>query len=521
MLAIVIFGASGDLAKRKTYPALFSLYLNKLVPDEFAIYGYARSALSQEQFHGRLEPFLKKVAAANATSPLQGSTRTTPPPTLINNFLSHCHYMSGEYDRDADFERLRDLMAAKGPSPASRMKETHTFDRVSLFYLALPPSIFVTVATHIRRHLYDAQRENRLIVEKPFGKDLESASALSGALAPLFPEREFYRIDHYLGKEMVKNIMILRFANTFFSSLWNRQYISNVQIVFKETLGVEGRGGYFDEYGIIRDVMQNHILQMLTIIAMGRPASLAAEDVRDEKVKVLRCIKPLGLSDVILGQYGRSADGSHAGYLDDETIPDTSSTPTYAMATVYVRNERWDGVPFVLRCGKGLNEQKAEVRIQFADVPGACIFQPGPEPVRNELVIRVQPNEAVYMKLMVKRPGLDSSPIVSDLDLSYAARYEDLRIPDAYESLLLDALRGDRSNFVRADELEAAWRIFSPLLHEIEQKHVQPTIYPYGSRGPAQADERLAQLGYKRNVTPEYTWPRQRLHTPPTGINLK
>lgn len=521
MLAIVIFGASGDLAKRKTYPALFSLYLNKLVPDEFAIYGYARSPLSQEHFHGRLEPFLKKVLAANATSPVQGLT-STPPPSSIDNFLSHCHYVSGEYDQDAGFEKLRDLIAESGsPSLAPPASGTHTFDNVSLFYLALPPSVFVTVATHIRRHLYDPQRENRLIVEKPFGKDLESAGILSGALSPLFPEREFYRIDHYLGKEMIKNIMILRFANTFFSSLWNRQYISNVQIVFKETLGVEGRGGYFDEYGIIRDVMQNHLLQMLTIIAMDRPASLAAEDIRDEKVKVLRCINPLGPSDVILGQYGRSADGSHAGYLEDETIPATSSTPTYAMATMYVRNERWDGVPFILRCGKGLNEQKAEVRIQFADVPGASIFQPGPEPIRNELVIRVQPNEAVYMKLMVKRPGLDSSPIVSDLDLSYAARYEDLRIPEAYESLLLDALRGDRSNFVRADELEAAWKVFSPLLHEIERKHVQPIVYPYGSRGPAQADERLAQLGYKRNPTQEYTWPRQRLRTPPAGINLR
>jgi glucose-6-phosphate 1-dehydrogenase len=372
--------------------------------------------------------------------------------------------------------------------------------------LALPPSVFTQVAAQIKSILYDVRYHNRLIVEKPFGRDLESSNALSQALAPLFQEEELYRIDHYLGKEMVKNIMTIRFSNLFFNTVWNRNCIANVQIVFKETLGVEGRGGYFDEFGIIRDVMQNHMLQMLTVVAMERPATLDAEDVRNEKVKVLRCIRPLSRDEVILGQYQASVDGSHAGYLDDETIPSHSNTPTFAMATLFVENERWSGVPFVLRCGKALNEQKAEIRIQFANVPG-CLF---PHAARNELVIRVQPNEAVYMKMMVKRPGFDSQPIVSDLDLSYADRYVGLHIPEAYEALIMDALRGDRSNFVRADELENAWRIFTPLLKEIEDRHSIPVEYPYGSRGPASADERLKNLGFLRHGL-EYSWPKQQL----------
>jgi glucose-6-phosphate 1-dehydrogenase len=488
MLVVVVFGASGDLARRKTYPALFSLYRHKFLPEEFRIYGYARSELTTGELHDKLMPFLKKQARGHADQ------------LLLERFLGRCEYSFGAYDKPDGYLKLRELI------DALPVDEGHLFSKVRVYYLALPPSVFVPVAQQIRATLYDPSKQTRVIVEKPFGKDLQSSNELSAALAPLFVEDELFRIDHYLGKEMVKNIMILRFANVFFNAIWNRQYIASVQIVFKETQGVEGRGGYFDEFGIIRDVMQNHLLQMLTVIAMERPATLGAEDVRDEKVKVLRCIPPIVMEDIVLGQYKQSADGSKPGYLDDETIDSGSNTATFAMATLRVENERWAGVPFVLRCGKALNEQKAEIRIQFADVPG-CLF---PNIARNELVIRVQPNEAVYMKMMVKRPGLESSPIVSDLDLSYASRYVDLRIPEAYEALILDALRGDRSNFVRGDELEHAWKIFTPILHEIDAQHTRPLEYPVGSRGPPQADERLRQLGFIRNEQ-EYTWPKQQL----------
>lgn len=494
MLAIVIFGASGDLARRKTYPSLFALYKNKHLPSDFIIVGYARSRLSQEEFHGRLEPFLKKHFTSDDME------------RCLHPFLQRCIYMNGDYDQVQSFKQLKSILDEK--ESTSVVNTPHEFDNVRLYYLALPPSIFAPVATQLSIiFASDDVHETRVVIEKPFGKDLQSSNELSAALAPLFPENQLYRIDHYLGKEMVKNIIMLRFANVFFNSTWNRKYIANVQIVFKETLGVEGRGGYFDEYGIIRDVMQNHILQILTVVAMERPATLSAEDVRNEKVKVLRCIRPLTLDNIILGQYQRSLDGNHPGYQEDETISHASHTPTFAMAVINIENERWDGVPFILRCGKALNEQKAEIRIQFADVPG-CLFS---RSVRNELVIRVQPNEAVYLKLMVKRPGLESQPIVSDLDLSYAHRYVDLRIPEAYEALLLDALRGDHSNFVRADELEYAWKVFTPLLHEIDRKRIQPIGYPFGSRGPREADQLLEQLGYKRTNAPEYMWPKQHL----------
>ena len=535
MLSIIVFGASGDLARRKTFPALFGLFRRGLIqkqsPDgKFRIVGYARSALRREEFQAKLLEFLSHKQPQPDEEEYQRD---------LIDFLEHCHYLHGEYDDDTAFESLaRDLATFEG--------EIDTFNRI--FYLALPPSVFLPVASSIRKHLYIPGKV-RLIVEKPFGHDLESSSQLSAALRPLFSENEIFRIDHYLGKEMVKNLLILRFGNIFFNAVWNRNYIKNVQIVFKETLGVEGRGGYFDEFGIIRDVMQNHLLQMLAIVAMERPASLSASDIRDEKVKVLRSIHPARLGDLVLGQYTRSIDGNRSGYTEDETVPSSSNTPTFALATLYVRNERWEGVPFILRCGKGLNEQKAEIRIQFADVPGPlfgptdCSFIgsdgddalsfngsegddalssespriiPGNECdrlARNELVLRVQPNEAVYMKLMVKRPGHGMHPMLSDLDLSYASRYSQLRIPDAYESLLLDILRGDQSNFVRDDELSEAWRIFTPVLHQIDRLHIQPELYPAGSRGPITADEKLIHLGYRRSAhhSDQYKWPTQSL----------
>ena len=520
MLTIVVFGASGDLARRKTFPALFGLFRRGLIQSQttdgnFKIIGYARSALDREEFHFKLLEFLSRNQLHSEEDRFQNE---------LKEFLSHCYYIHGNYDEDKVFESLaQDLKESEKGRPGE-------FKRI--FYLALPPSVFLAVASSVRKHLY-VRGKVQLIVEKPFGRDLQSSSELSAALRPLFSEDEIFRIDHYLGKEMVKNLLILRFANIFFNAVWNRTYIKNVQIVFKETLGVEGRGGYFDEFGIIRDVMQNHLLQMLAIVAMDRPASLSAADIRNEKVKVLRSIRPARLGDLVLGQYTKSSDGNRMGYTDDETVPSSSNTPTFAMATLYVRNERWEGVPFILRCGKALNEQKAEIRIQFADIPGPlfgptdCDNYGGSEDItsetppehdcdrlaRNELVLRVQPNEAVYMKLMVKRPGHGMHPMLSDLDLSYASRYSQLRIPDAYESLLLDILRGDQANFVRDDELMEAWRIFTPVLHEIEDKHIQSELYPAGSRGPNSADEKLIQLGYRRSPqhSEQYKWPTQSL----------
>lgn len=336
-----------------------------------------------------------------------------------------------------------------------------------------------------------------MIVEKPFGKDSASSKVLSDHLSSLYTEDQLYRIDHYLGKEMVQNLMTIRFGNQLFNPTWNRHHIASVLITFKEPFGTQGRGGYFDEFGIIRDVMQNHLLQILSLVAMEKPATVHPDDIRDEKVKVLKCIQALTLDDVVLGQYIGNPNGTgeeKEGYLDDPTVPAGSTTPTFAMAVLKINNERWDGVNFILRCGKALNERKAEVRIQYHDVPGD-IF--GGKTKRNELVIRVQPGEALYVKMMTKSPGITFDMEETELDLTYQHRYKGIVLPDAYERLILDVFCGSQMHFVRSDELSEAWRIFTPLLHTIENNKIQPIKYVYGERGPKEADKKCDDSNFK------------------------
>ena len=386
----------------------------------------------------------------------------------LEGFCELCTYVSGQYDQDDSFKALNKHLEEieDGRSQQNRV-----------FYMALPPSVFITVSQHLKRNCYPKNGISRIVVEKPFGKDLGSSRELQKALGPDWREEEIFRIDHYLGKEMVKNILILRFGNEFFGATWNRNHIDNVQISFKEPFGTEGRGGYFDEFGIVRDVMQNHLLQVLTLLAMERPISFSSEDIRDEKVRVLRGIPNIEPKNVIIGQYGKSLDGSKPGYKEDDTVPKDSRCPTFCAMVAYIKNERWDGVPFILKAGKALNEQKTEIRIQFKDVTSG-IFKDIP---RNELVIRVQPNESVYIKMNSKLPGLSMQTVSTELDLTYRRRFSDLKIPEAYESLILDALKGDHSNFVRDDELDSSWRIFTPLLHYLDSSSdIVPMEYPYG-----------------------------------------
>ena len=380
-----------------------------------------------------------------------------------------------------------------------------------LFYFAIPPTVFAASAATVHASGRTALGWNRVVVEKPFGRDSESSALLGAELSKYFSEEEVYRIDHYLGKEMVQNLMVLRFANAIFEPLWNREHISTVQITFKEPFGTEGRGGYFDEFGIIRDVMQNHLLQVLSLVAMETPVSLRSEDVRNEKVKVLKCVAPLTLDDVVLGQYCANAAGTQEGYLEDKTVPAGSVTPTYAVARFQINNPRWRGVSFILKCGKALNERKAEIRIQFK-APTNALFscegdssalgvgqQPNSSaPVhQNELVLRIQPDEAVYLKTMSRLPGLEFAPIETELALSYNSRFGARPSPEAYSRLLYDVIRGEQSQFVRNDELVAAWAIFTPLLHLIDKGEAgRPFSYPYGSRGPPQADDLIKSAGY-------------------------
>ena len=376
-----------------------------------------------------------------------------------------------------------------------------------LFYFAIPPSVFVAAGSCIRAEAMKAGGWHRVIVEKPFGHDSESSAKLAADLGSLFTEKQLYRIDHYLGKELVQNLMVLRFANSFLEPIWNRNYVSCVVISFKEPFGTDGRGGYFDKYGIIRDVMQNHLLQVLSLIAMEPPVKVtgsnSSEFIRDEKVKALRAIPPLKLEDVVLGQYTASKDGKQKGYLDDDTVPNDSVTPTYALAKFSINNSRWDGVPFIIKCGKALNTRKMEVRMQLRKPAGAATLFDGFNVHQNELVVRVQPNEAIYMKCNVKMPGFTTYPVETELDLSYKMRFADVPTPNAYTRLILDVLRGKQSTFVRTDELEAAWAIFSPLLHQIERERPKPIPYEYGSRGPEEAERIMSQYYVRSNA---YEW---------------
>jgi glucose-6-phosphate 1-dehydrogenase len=478
VVSIIVLGASGDLAKKKTFPSLFALFQRGLLPDALSIVGYARSHMADESFHKLL------------TDSLKGEQEKK------QQFIKKCFYHQGQYDSKEDFvkldKRLEELERKLGaPKSGNRM-----------FYYAIPPSVFIPTSRALQAGATSKHGWTRVVVEKPFGHDLPSALELGNALAELFSEDQIYRIDHYLGKELVQALLVLRFANVAFEPLWNSVFISNVQITFKEDIGTEGRGGYFDEFGIIRDVMQNHLMQLLTLVAMEPPVSLQAEDVRNEKVKVLKAIPPVRLDDLVIGQYGPSKDKKQPGYLDDKTVPKGSITPTFASAVLSVSNQRWKGTPFILKCGKALNERKAEIRIQFR-LPANGLF---PDAAPNELVLRVQPGEAVYMKMMIKKPGLSNDREQVELDLSYKDRFGVVgSLPDAYERLILDVLRGDHNLFVRDDELAAAWRIFTPVLHQLEKEKIAPEVYEFGSRGPPAADELAKRSGFVRSE--QYQWP--------------
>lgn len=471
-LSFVVFGASGDLAKKKIYPALFALYYEGRLPKTFKIYGYARSSMTTEEFRDKIAESLTCRIDWSKAGEQDCAAKS-------EEFFARCEYVSGQYDQAEDFRALDELMT----------KEERGMKKVKrVFYLSIPPSIFVPVAQNAARECQSKTGDTRVIVEKPFGRDLKSSRELTAALANDLSEEQTYRIDHYLGKELIENLTVLRFSNIMFQPLWNRNYIRNVQINFSENFGTEGRGGYFDNYGIIRDIMQNHLLQILALFAMEEPASLDAEDIRNEKVKVIRSMRPIEMDNVALGQYkGRETDGkTFPAYLDDSTVPKGSLCPTFAAMALFIDNARWDGVPFLLKAGKALHKRQAEIRVQFRHAPGNLYGerQGRVEHVTNELVIRIQPDEAIYLRINNKVPGLGQRLDQTILDLQYKNAYGATELPDAYERLILDVINGDKRLFIRNDELEAAWKLFTPLLDKIEGQKIAPELYPYGSRGP-------------------------------------
>lgn len=383
--ALIILGAGGDLSKKKTYPALLLLHKRGLLPKTTKIWGVDRLEMDTATFRGKMAThgFLLKAARGDEA--------------VVESFLQMCDYKQAQVDSQDDFGQLNADICSWCPCT----------NRV--FYLALPPSVFHAAVTSVKSQAMADKGENhgrkpwtRVIVEKPFGHNLASSNALQQKLGKLLTEEQVYRIDHYLGKEMVQNLLVVRFANSMFEPMWNRHHIASVSVSFKEDITVDGRAGYFDRVGLMRDVMQNHLLQMVTLVAMEPPTSLNSEEVRDKKVDVLRAMKPLTMDDVVLGQY--------EGYSFDPDVPNGSTTETFAQAVFKIENSRWRGVPFIVKCAKAVNERKCEIRVQFEESPlpyyrDACAN-------RNEMVIRVQPDEAMYLKTNMKKVRTTSGQAV-------------------------------------------------------------------------------------------------------------
>ncbi|KAI5071982.1 hypothetical protein GOP47_0012088 [Adiantum capillus-veneris] len=481
-LSIIVVGATGELARSKIFPALFALFHKGCLPKNLHILGYSRSELSSES----LKDMISEHLTCRVDHPHDcGET--------VKQFLSRVAYQSGGYDSGEKMSQLNThLQKLEGNCIGNR-----------IFYLSVPEEVLLEVASCVGRNAQSKSGWTRVIIEKPFGYDGQSSALQTKGLLTYLNESQIYRIDHRLGKDLVENLTVLRFSNLVFEPLWSRTHIRNVQVVLSEDWGIEGKGRYFDRYGIIRDIVQSHILQTIALFAMEPPVSLAGDDIRNEKVKVLRSMRRPILQDVVLGQYKASIakDGKCRvpGYLDEADIPADSMTPTFVAAVTYIDNARWDDVPFLIKAGIGLIKHRVEIRIQFRDVPGNLYRDRCGQTVvgqaTNELILQIQPDESIILKINNKVPGLGLQLDSSDLNLLYRDRY-DVDIPDSYEHLIMDVIDGDNHLFIRSDELKATWDLLDPLLQEIEKHKVAPELYQFGGRGPIGA----YYLGAKHGV---------------------
>ncbi len=475
---LVVFGATGDLARRKLLPAIYNLAHEGALPERFFLIGVSRSEMPHDQF---------RDMAAEA---IRSFSRRTPDKDVLEHLLEDVRYVPGSFDQDSVYSTLATTLAEfdeKAGQPLNRA-----------FYLSTAPQFFPVIIDELGRHELQRREDAdvRVIIEKPFGTRLSEAQALNAKVLSVFDERQVFRIDHYLGKETVQNMLAFRFANGMFEPWWNRNYIDNVQITAAEDLGIGSRAGYYDSAGALRDLIQNHMLQLLTLLCMEPPVAFSADEVRDEKVKVLHAVHAPTLDEVdeiaVRAQYaaGNIAGEPVRGYLEEDGVPADSNTETYAALRLSVDNWRWAGVPFYLRTGKRLARKLTEIAITLKPVPHLA-FKENAEGVRpNQLILTMQPNEGVSLSLGAKVPGTRMTIAPVNMEFLYGTAFIS-QSPEAYERLIMDAMRGDATLFTRDDEVEAQWHICDPIVEKWENTPGPLPQYPAGSQGPSEADRLL------------------------------